>query len=94
MALGFGFTLAANQQELVTFTVSTHAPASGFYLEQIHAPDKANNTEIDYFFSGTAVTEPVGTKPPPSVPEPSSWILLSSIVALLGIAIKRSRVSI
>ena len=95
MALGFGFTLAANEQELVTFTVSTHAPASGFYLEQIHAPDKANNTEIDYFFSGTAVTQPAGQPPPPPpVPEPSSWILLSSIVALLGIAIKRSRVSV
>jgi len=78
-ALGFNFSLGANQQEVVSFNVSTTAPTSGFYLEQIHPVDGSNPTETDYFFTGTATTEPVTG----AVPEPASLFLLATAGILL-----------
>lgn len=76
MALGFNFTLLAGEQEFLTFKVSNTAPASGFYLEQVAPVDSANSQEINYFFSATAETQPVGTNP---VPEPSSWVFVVTV---------------
>ncbi len=84
MALGFGFSLLAGQQEVVTFTVSQTAPPSGFYLAQTDP----NNSTTDYFY-GSATTEPIGTPPPPSVPEPGSWILLGTVAGILGLLSRR-----
>lgn len=78
MAMGFGFTLAAGQEEVVTFNVSTTAPTSGFYLEQIHPVDGANTAETDYFFTGSAAEQPIGV----TTPEPGLGILVGALVAL------------
>ena len=79
VAMAFGFTLAANQEEALTFNVSTTAPTSGLYLEQIHPVDSANTSETDYFFTGTASAQPIGT----STPEPGTGILVGALVALV-----------
>jgi len=84
MAMGFGFTLAAGQEEVVSFTVSTTQP-SGFYLEQIHPVDAGGNPEVDYFFTGSATTQPITTV----IPEPGSWILLATTLALLLFSLRR-----
>jgi len=89
MALGLSFTLGAGEQELLNFTVSKTAPASGFYLEQVAPVDSANSAEIDYFYSATAITIPAG--PPPTVPEPGSWVLLGTVAAFLALAARRRR---
>jgi hypothetical protein len=78
VAMFFGFTLAAGQEEALTFNVSTTAPTTGFYMEQIHPVDGANNSETDYFFSGTASAQPIGT----STPEPGTGILVGVLLAL------------
>jgi hypothetical protein len=78
MAMGFGFTLVSGQQEVVKFNVSTTAPTSGFYLEQVHPVDGANDSATTYFLTGSAATEPVG-----AVPEPGSATLVAAFVAVL-----------
>lgn len=82
MALGFNFTLDGTDQEIVTFTVGTSNPG-GFSLQQIHPADdphgSGSSPEIDYYFSGTATSQPSGTTPPPTVPEPGSVLLLATI---------------
>jgi len=93
MALGFNFTLDATQEEVLSFTVSTKAPASGFYLEQIAPVDPANTSEIDYFYTATASTQASTgppPPPPPTVPEPGSIFLLAP-VAVLCFLMFRSR---
>ena len=79
MAMGFNFTLAAGQEEVVSFNVSTTAPSSGFYLEQIHPVDGANTAETDYFLTGSASAQPIGT----TTPEPGSAILVGASMALV-----------
>ena len=82
-AMGFGFTLGSFQEEVITLDISNTAPTSGFYLEQIHPVDPNNTTQVEAFFSGTAVTKPVTT----GIPEPNSWILLATgLLALLLVA--------
>ena len=78
-ALGFDFTLGANQEEVLSFTVSTTAPTSGFYLEQIHPADGSNNTETDLFYTATATTEPIGVS---GTPEPNSAIPLVLVAGI------------
>jgi len=72
MAMGFAFTLGANQQELITLAVS-HTDPGGFTLQGIHPQDAANATPVNIFFNGSAVTQPINVAP---VPEPTSLILL------------------
>ena len=81
MAMGFAFTLGANQLELITLAVS-HTNPGGFTLQGTHPGDAANPTASDIFFNGSAVTQPISVTP---VPEPSSLILLlgSAPVALV-----------
>jgi len=81
MAMGFSFNLLANQQELITLNLSHTAPVGGFFLHQIHPIDGCdltganctNPVQLDLYFSGSALTQPTGV---PSVPEPSTLILL------------------
>ncbi len=89
MALGFKFTLGASQKEVLSFNVSTTAPASGFYLEQIAPVDPANPTEIDYYYTATASTSS-STGPPP-VPEPGTIFLLAPVAVVLWFLRFRSR---
>jgi hypothetical protein len=79
VAMGFGFTLTSGEEEVLSFNVSTTAPTSGFYLEQVHPVDGANTTETDYYFTGTASAQPIGT----TVPEPGTGILVGALVALV-----------
>jgi hypothetical protein len=80
MALGFAFTLAAGEEEVVTFTVQQTAPG-GFYLA---TTDPTSGT-TDYFF-GSAISRTIGNQP---VPEAGSWILLSAIAGILGLVSRR-----
>jgi hypothetical protein len=73
MAMGFAFTLGADQEEVITLDLSETNPGSAFYLEQIHPVDPNNPTETDLYFSGSAQTESTSTAP---VPEPSTLLLL------------------
>jgi hypothetical protein len=93
MALGFKFTLAAGQEELISFNVSTTKPTSGFYLEQIHQADDPDgdgtNPEFDYYFTGSATAQPIVVG---AVPEPGSILLLATMAGILMWAF-RSRVA-
>lgn len=76
-AMGFAFTLAAGQQELITLGVS-HTDPGGFTLQDTHPVDPANVTALQLFLNGSAVAEPIGTPPPPPVPEPGSLLLVGT----------------
>jgi len=78
MAQGFNFSLAANQEEVITLALSSTDPG-GFSLEEIHPVDGANVTEADIFYQGTAATQGVG-----NVPEPASWLLFATGAAFLA----------
>lgn len=83
MAMGFNFVLAAGQQEIITLTLSHSSPGGGFFLHEIHPIDGCdsnganctNSSQLDLYFSGSAVTQGGG---PPPVPEPSSLLLALS----------------
>jgi hypothetical protein len=90
MALGLSFTLGANQEEILSFTTSSTAPTSGFYLEQINPTDGINTgAPIDLFYTATATTESTIAGP---VPEPGSVILLATMAGILLWAF-RSRIA-
>jgi len=88
-AMGFAFTLGAQQEEVITLNILQTAP-NGFYLEQIHPVDPNNATEVDAYFSGTAVTQPIMT----GTPEPGTWILLITGALVLLLAGFRSRLKL
>jgi PEP-CTERM motif-containing protein len=73
-AMGFAFTLAAGQQELITLGVS-HTDPGGFTLQDTHPVDLANTAALQLFLNGSAVSEPISTT---TVPEPGSMILLGT----------------
>jgi len=79
MAMGFNFSLGANQEEVVTLNVSNTAPASGFYLEQIHPVDGNNSAAIQYYLTGSATTQPIGK----GVPEPGTGLLVAAFAVFL-----------
>jgi len=88
MALGFGFSLAAGDEEVVSFTVSQTAPG-GFYLS---TTDPTTGT-VDYFY-GSATSQPIGTTTGPGpVPEPGSWVMLATIAAILAWVSRRRRLA-
>ena len=72
-AMGFAFTLAAGQQELITLAVSPTDPG-GFTLQGTHPVDSANPTAVNLFISGSAVTESSIA----AVPEPGSLFLVGT----------------
>ncbi len=85
MAMGFAFTLAANQSEVVTLNLSETVPTSGFYLQQIHPQDDNTPNQLNLYYSGSAAVSTGGG----GVPEPGTWLLVASAVA--GLALLRSR---
>ncbi len=96
MAMGFNFTLGASQEEVLTFTVSNTNPG-GFSLEQIHPVDPfGNNSETDYFFTGSATTQAAttgggggGGGGTGAVPEPGSLPLVATLAGLLAVCARR-----
>ena len=84
-AMGFSFTLAANEYEVLSFTVS-HTNPGGFSLQDTHPVDAANPTALDLFISGNARTVPVSTGP---VPEPFSVVLLGTVMVLVLVSFRR-----
>jgi hypothetical protein len=77
MAQGFNFTLAANQEEVITLNFSNSNPG-GFTLEDVHPVDGNNASETDLFYSASGVTETTG------VPEPPTIVLLAMGAVLLA----------
>ncbi len=75
MAIGWDFTLAADEEATIGFLVGTTAPTSGFYLQQTD-PDSPASI---YFSSSLDIGE-VG------VPEPGTLILLLSGLGFAGVA--------
>ena len=85
MSLSYNFTLGTNQDEVLSFSVSTTAPASGFYLMQVAPVDSANTSEIDYYYSATAATQNLSS----GTPEPSFGIPMLALAGILCLAIRR-----
>jgi hypothetical protein len=75
--------VAANTQDLVSFTVSTSAPGSGFYLQQTSGTDPSQSI---YYSVGVTV-ESTG----PSTPEPGTWLLIAG--GLAGALMLRKRLA-
>ncbi len=92
-ATGFHFSLAADQEEVITFTLSTTNPG-GFSLETVGIT--GSNVDADnVFLSASAATECIGCcvnpngcgpPPPPGVPEPASLSLAAMAGAFLMLA--------
>lgn len=80
MALGWGFRLAAGEVAMVSWTVSTTAPSSGFYLVEQHDP----SGQTLYFSSSLTTTST-------PIPEPVSMLLV--VTGLGVIATLRRRAS-
>lgn len=85
-ALGFSFTLAANQEAVITVDQSTTAPTSGFYLQQVHPVDPAADPANVYLSGGVSIQTTTG---PPPVPEPGSWILFGTIAVIVVYSLRR-----
>lgn len=83
MALGFNFTIGANQEEVLSFTASSTAPTSGFYIEQ-----EDSNGDAPIYYSATATPESTVA----GVPEPGSLVLLVIMLGILSFAF-RSRIA-
>jgi hypothetical protein len=81
MAMMWNFNLLQGETATVTFSIFDAKPTTAFYLEQI---DPDSNASL--YFSTTLNIQDGGT---PSVPEPSTFILLGS--ALAGLALYRKR---
>jgi hypothetical protein len=84
-ALGLNLNVAANTQDVVTFSVSKTAPASGFYLQQTNGID---NTQNIYFSASVVVNNTGGG----STPEPASLVLFGG--GLVGVFLLRKRITV
>jgi hypothetical protein len=71
LALGFSYSVPAGDQALLTFNVSTTAPATGFFLRQIKPLDGDNDPQTVYFSGNVTIQQQ-------AVPEPGTLILLGS----------------
>ena len=74
MAQGVSFTLGANEEEIITMTLSTTLPTSDFYLDQTHPIDAADKNQQDVYFTMAATTQSTGSP----VPEPATWMMLAT----------------
>jgi opacity protein-like surface antigen len=88
LALSQDFTLGAGQEEVLSFTASTTAPSSGFYLQQLD-PGEVTGTPATYYYSVTANTVAVCTADCSTVPEPKSLIPLLAFAGILVFAVWR-----
>jgi hypothetical protein len=91
MAQGFNFSLTANQEEVITLTLSSTNPG-GFNLEDIHPIDGNNPSQAEVYYSASAVTEAsctVNCGPPPPIPEPASWSLFGTAIAFVTVGMRR-----
>ena len=86
MALGFNFTLGADQKATVTWALSETAPASGFFLTHT---DPKSDTSL--FFSSNLTIQNVDA---PLVPEPSTFAFVAlGLVSCLSVYKPRRRAS-
>jgi MYXO-CTERM domain-containing protein len=88
LSLAQNFSLTADQEEVLTFTMSTTAPTSGFYLSQSD-PGEVTGSAVTYYYSETANTVCSANCGVSGVPEPSSWIPLLAFAGLLVFAVRR-----
>lgn len=89
LAMGFDFTLTAGQEAIITLTLSTTQPGSGFYLTQTHPIDPGTNSILNLYFTGSEVAQSAVV----GAPEPSSLLLLGLALAALCLAMGRKSVS-
>ena len=77
----------------ITYTVSTATPATSFYLQQtsgLSCQPSGTGASCDNLYLSASVTlTPIGSGPPPPIPEPSAWVLLSTVIGGLFLARKR-----
>ncbi len=85
-AMGFAFTLAADEQEVITFSIS-HTNPGGFSLQDTHPVDAANTSALQLFISGNAMTVP--TNGGGNVPEPFSVVLLGTVASIFIFSLRR-----
>ena len=82
MALGWDFTLAADETARIIFELSTVAPAGGFYLTHT---DPDSNASI-YFNSALEIRSEA-----PGVPAPATLVLMAAgVLGLGGVARRRT----
>lgn len=89
VAWAMGFTNTTAQAGTVTFTVSSSAPATGFYLEELscgNSPGCTNPASSPIYLSETFGN----SGPPPPSPEPATALLVFPAAALL-LALKRRK---
>ncbi len=87
MALGWNFGLLVGENATITFSLSTVAPASGFYLAQT---DPASNASV-YFSSTLTIlgSDPGGGGTP--IPEPGSALAGLACLGVMGASLTRRR---
>ncbi len=79
VAMGFSYTLAANQEAVITFSITSTQPDGGFYLSQTHPADAANDGSQTVYMTGTVSIQP---STGPGVPEPASWLLVGPAILI------------
>jgi hypothetical protein len=94
-ALGYVYDVSSGNEEVVTLSVSQTAPSSGFYLFQTNPQEDCNAQGADcstgdVYFSLSAEQQAVGSgPPPPTVPEPGTWVLMLSGLSILAWRMRR-----
>lgn len=80
VALTYSFSLDADQYAVLSAASSTTDPG-GFSLETTHPVDAGNTSATNVYLTGSYVIDSVSA----TTPEPSTWALLASALALLGV---------
>lgn len=89
MALTYSFTLPAGQEAVISADLLTTVPG-GFSLETTHPVDTNNAAAASVYLTGSYIIQPATTS---TVPEPSAWVLLVTVLAFVGFqAVRRKNV--